>query len=353
MTVPPGMGIRDADLITEETPAEEQVARVRAEAGDQEEVVVHLARRKERGRLAALGTMGAEEFSAESVAGRFGAGSYQVRVTVGGKQEWKGVMDVDPSLVPPPAPKAELHSTKEQPPATEPLTVVLLKELLTELREQRKTTTAPPAKTTKDFLEELALMKQIFAPPAAAPAPSLQDQLAVATQLANLGKTIVGGDGGDETAIHDGDSETLQMLKVAKELGAPILTILQDAIAEKRAQRVTTGAGTAPTPGPTTTADAPPSGAANMEPWLKELSGWMPQALKEAENNQPAESFVAYMVDRLSDITFQKLADFARQPNAPEQFITLAPPFAKHREWVVDFCTAVKEISEPEGETAP
>lgn len=277
------------------------------------------------------------EYSTDRVAALYGGGKYQMRVFKGKKYLYSVVFSIDESVRPSATPTLSPSPATPAPVTDQSALVTVIQQLLRRLDQIQAPVAPPPREGFREHLSELReIMEIIRGSSPGAPATGLKDQLELANQLADLGKKLVGEGGGGEV------NETVALINAAKEIGLPVLDILKERVALERGTRGL------PAPNPEPTPAAPtPEAADTMEPWMKELSGWIPAAVAEAQRGLPAESFAAYMVDRLSDATYDKLVEIAAAPGAVDQIITLVPALAPHRGWVTEWLVSIAESEAP------
>lgn len=298
-----------------------------------------------------LPSMG-REFSIDALGNEYGGGRYRVRVYHGKKYVWGktfGIADVvrprarENPAAPPSAPVA----------TGDPTLAAILNKLIDKIETLQKPTTDP-------MKDGLAIAKQLVEFSAtlggARSGGGIDDDLARAEKLANLAKTLGGGGGGGD----DSDTDTVKVLKAAKEIGLPVIETLKEAISLKREELARSApraavtapaaaaAPAAPAKAPDTTADL------GVQPvWIQELSRFLPQAIADAEAGAPAISFAAFMLDRVTDDTYDHIADFAEKPDAAESLIKLVPALAPHRAWVDDLVKSIVRIAQEAENAGP
>lgn len=295
-----------------------------------------------------LPSMG-REFSIDALGNEYGGGRYRVRVYHGKKYVWGktfGIADVVRPRV-----RDNPPTTPTTPVTTgDPTLTAILNKLIDKIETLQKPTTDP-------MKDGLAIAKQLVEFSAALgggrAGGGIDDDLARAEKLANLAKTLGGGGGGHD----DDDSDTVKVLKAAKEIGLPVIDTLKEAISLKREELARSRpTASAPAAAAAPAAPATPETTADLgvQPvWIQELSRFLPQAIADAQSGAPAISFAAFMLDRMTDDTYDHVVDFAEKPDAAESLVKLVPALAPHRAWVDDLLASVRQIAKEAEDAAP
>lgn len=290
-----------------------------------------------------LPSMG-REFSIDALGNEYGGGRYRVRVYHGKRYVWGKTIAIADVV----RPRARENPAPTQAPGTDPTMAGILTKLIDKIETlQKPATTADPMKDGLSIAKQLVEMANGLG--GGARGSSIDDDLARAEKLANLAKTLSGRGDGDGDGGDSSDSDTVKVLRMAKELGVPALATIKEAVQLKREElaRSAPRAAAAPASAPAAAAPAAaPEPAGDQPVWVMELSRFIPQAVSDAQANAPAISFAAFMLDRMTDDTYDHVVEFAERPDAAESLIKLVPALAPHRAWVDDLVKSILRIAQ-------
>lgn len=277
-------------------------------------------------------------FSRDLVAETWGGGKYLMTVYKGNAYKGGKQFEIDDAVRPKERPDAV--SQGNGPDAS---LVVLVRGMLEELKAMR----AQPVVQEKP-LDVMALMKGIaetarsMVPPpqAIAPPPPQQpfsEQLKTATELVQLGKSIVGEPG---EAPSSGDLYTAAILKAID----PVIEIVKERAKLERG--VVPRAALPPAQPDTAAAPAavPVQEAQVLPPWVMEVRRLLPIIVSRCKRNVDAANTAYFVLDDLSDAAKEKLAEYAQREDYEQQLMQFLPPdLARNPAWVQEFLNVVRE----------
>lgn len=361
-TVP---GTEELDISLREAEAYENIERIRSELGDDEGYVL-LSRRMQNGQLATLAKINASIFDVDYIIKKFGGGNYSARFYKSGVALDDGgflgsvPFVIDPSVIPEPdVPTPPVQGNGEG------TLVVLVQQMLSELKELRKAPVAAPVPAPDPMAMIKAIGETMKAltpaplppPPPAPPAPGLKEQLEMIKSVVDVGTTILdarGESGG-------GGSGDAYMETVGK-LAEPIIDLVKARAQQEALRRppqrgaLPPGRNTVTPPVAATAAVAPnpPTGDPAMS-WIVELQRWMPMIVTRARKGLSAEDTAFFICDELSEATQKKLAELAALPDFAARAGQILPPELQgYPEWVGEFLSAVQDylFGDEQGEVA-
>lgn len=331
--------------------------------GDEGGRVIVQRRRADGSGVAYLSSLPALDFSVDKLIDTYGGGKYYLKfVGSGGVYKGSAPVEVDESI-PHRVPSTAIATTT---PGAAPAVVVgsanplesivaRLMDRLERLAERPEIQAKPAMTEGMEIAKTILDMVKTVLPAGGGGAPAqgttLKDQISMIKDIKELVEDFGGGGGG-------GDPQS-ELVKGAFKLGEPIVDMLKDAYAEKRAARgllpPPAGSG-APVESRMTvnTPSAAPEGAppVKAEGWMMELAQWVPGITNEAKNDTNPESLASFIIDRLSPRTVERLAEMVKQPDAMDTLCKFVPVLKDHPEWAKEFLESIREETTPE-EPAP
>jgi len=324
---------------------------LKEKVGDGEQGRVAIQRRLPDGTLASLPSLPIKTFDVDLVAEKYGGGKYEVRFYKGNQYLGYESFTIDPSVQPRKEP--EPAPVPAGGGAAEGTLVVLVQQMLAELRELKKAPAAPAAAP----IDPMAMIRAIgetmksltpAAPPPPPAAPGLAEQLALVESVVSVGTKIIDarGDGG-------GGGSGDMYLGAVEKLAEPITDLVKLRVqqeADRRRLNPATRRALPPPRNAVTPPAAAPAAASGGQPtmgvpaWLMEIQKWVPMIVKRARASKSAEDTAFFILDELSEPTLQELAKLAAQPDFGAQVARVLPAeMNNYPEWSTEFLAAIQD----------
>lgn len=317
--------VRDREAIEaegREIPVEElepDVDKVLQQLGE-EAAKVYLERRGRRDRRwSMVDTIYADEFSLENVKANFGGGEYRARIIDrdGNYLKARNFYIEGPERYPE-APGADVGR-----PGEDPAVVVLLKEVLTELRQPQRAGVVEGRDPLDTSIKMVEVIMSAIAPLLAMrDSAKADDPWGVFDRALDLGErlgVLQGGKGEGNSMVTQLAGEVLGVLRDSRKPGAP----------------GTPAAGQPPAEIP---ADAPM--------WVRNFAPFIPMVQQLAQQGRQPDLYAAVIVDRLDGSAQAFLADqlAGRGEQFVDEFYRFFPATAPFREWYDAMFAALVDI---------
>lgn len=330
--------LEDEDLSTSEMETYATIARVQEQLGSEEGRVI-LRRRDEKGRMAALGTFPAADFSIDQVIQDFGGGRYDATFWKGSENLGSVTITVD-EAIPRRIPKA-LEEKKEETPPTPPLPGYGMNPELVALREVLS--------RQSDLVNQLIVQMATREQPERT---SMEDLIRVVT--------LMKGEGGADKVL-DFVKQGIEIGKAAQSSGGesgywpvvekfadPVAKVLNQALDRDRAAAAPRLP--APAAAPALSGGSPvPAGAPS---WLAHLQPHLPAILSWARAGKDPNLYAAVIVDNLPPGAQMEVAEAAKDPQFVEKTLGALPMFKPFSVWARQVLEAMK-LQLTEDETQP
>lgn len=346
--------VEEPELTPSEVEAYGAIARIKEELGA-EDGRVFLRRRDDKGRLAALGSLPAIDFSIDQVIQDYGGGRYEATFFKGQENLGSVVFVVD-EAIPRKIPKALREKAEELGGDDDPRLraglslgmvnpeLVALREVMarqTDLLNQLIVQLATGKKDERGITmnDVLSLITAVSSRSEAAPSDKMADLIKTGIELGQL-------------ATGQGDS----MLPIVEKLGVPAIQILQQALNRERAA----GGAAVPPPRSGHPALPPqtevPAVPPNSPAWMIQLAPFIPQILSWAKAGKDPALYAAVIVDNLPPGVEFELAQAVKDPEFVGKAVAALPMLKAYPAWTQAVLSEMKTIlsdEEPKGDDFP
>lgn len=329
----------DEDYSTAEMETYATIARVQEQLGSEEGRVI-LRRRDEKGRMAALGTFPAADFTIDQVIQDFGGGRYDATFWKGSENLGTVTITVD-EAIPRRIPKA--LEEKEETPVPVPGApvpygmnpeLVALREvmsrqadLVNQLIVQMATREQPERTSMEDLIRVVTLMK------GEGGADKVLDFVKQGIEIGKAAQSS-GGDAG--------------YWPVVEKFADPVAKVLNQALDREKGAAVPRAL-PAPAPVPAPGGGSVPTGA---PAWLVHLQPHLPAILSWARAGKDPNLYAAVIVDNLPVGAQMEVAEAAKDPMFVDKTLAVLPMFKAYSVWARQVLEAMKQVllAEEEGD---